>query len=91
MTNIQRTINDRTTRSNRRTTDKIIRDNRVRNDDLTKERRLKADKTMNDHRLKNDEITADRRHIKDRNLNMGLALFLVVFTTLAIGAFYVFI
>ena len=91
MTNIQRMKSDIETIERREMRDRALSNNRDRNDGLTQERRFKADKLMSENRMRNDEMTANRRETKDENPSMILALFLLIFTFLVIGAFFVLI
>ena len=91
MESIQRMESDIATIDRREMEDKALSYNRNRNDQLTQERRFKADKTMGENRLRNDEMTANRRETKDENPSMILGMFLLIFTFLFIGAFFVFI
>ena len=91
MANLQRMKSDTATGDRREMADRTVRDNRIRNDELTRERRLRADKTMIDNRLRNDEMTSNRRKINDRNPWRTIAIFLLILTVLAVGAYFIFL
>ena len=68
---------------------KIMRNSRDRNDELTIEKRDKTDRTIMDNRLRNDEITINRRETKDGNIDMALAISLLILVAVVVGIFLI--